>query len=170
MPEMLTAFIANKGLLVRPDGKCLFMRDSGKMPGHAGTAGLWDMPGGRMDIGETDMVKTLARELSEEVGYELPEGSTPEVFSIMTWKNMSDLWICGHFYRIDVDQRFSPTLSDEHDEFIWEFPHKMINKTDSSNAFSCVWKEYIDKYSPDVWQEISSQSSTPVSKDEPVLG
>lgn len=57
--------IGIKGLIRRKDGKILLL----KIPAWEGNPGYWDMPGGRMDPGET-FEQTLRRELKEEIGYD----------------------------------------------------------------------------------------------------
>jgi len=54
--------IGIKGLVRRMDGKILLL----KTPAWGGSPGYWDLPGGRMDPGET-FVQTLTRELREEI-------------------------------------------------------------------------------------------------------
>lgn len=56
--------IGVKGLIRRKDGKILLL----KIPAWGGNPGYWDMPGGRMDPGET-FEQTLRRELAEEIGF-----------------------------------------------------------------------------------------------------
>lgn len=54
--------IGIKGLVRREDGKVLLI----EIPSWQGNPGYWDMPGGRMDPGET-FEQTLRRELQEEI-------------------------------------------------------------------------------------------------------
>jgi len=55
--------IGIKGLIRNEQGKILLL----KIPAWGGSPGYWDLPGGRMDPGET-FVQTLKRELKEEIG------------------------------------------------------------------------------------------------------
>jgi len=55
--------IGIKGLIRDKQGKVLLL----KVPAWDGNPEYWDMPGGRMDPGET-FVQTLRRELQEEIG------------------------------------------------------------------------------------------------------
>jgi len=55
--------IGIKGLIRSEQGKILLL----KIPSWGGSPGYWDLPGGRMDPGET-FVQTLKRELKEEIG------------------------------------------------------------------------------------------------------
>jgi 8-oxo-dGTP pyrophosphatase MutT (NUDIX family) len=55
--------IGVKGLIRNESGKILMVR----IPAWSGNPGHWDLPGGRMDPGET-FLQTLKRELEEEIG------------------------------------------------------------------------------------------------------
>jgi 8-oxo-dGTP pyrophosphatase MutT (NUDIX family) len=55
--------IGIKGLIRDEQGKILLL----KIPKWGGNDDHWDLPGGRMEAGET-FVQTLRRELSEEIG------------------------------------------------------------------------------------------------------
>jgi ADP-ribose pyrophosphatase YjhB (NUDIX family) len=57
--------IGIKGLIRDEQGKILLV----KISAWVGNPDYWDMPGGRMDTGET-FVQTLRRELKEEIGVE----------------------------------------------------------------------------------------------------
>ncbi len=81
MSDLLKTWVTNKALLVRPDGMVLFLRDSGKESGHEYTKDWWGIPGGRMDENETDFVLSMRREIVEELGCDIPEGSKPELIS-----------------------------------------------------------------------------------------
>ena len=54
------------GALRRPDGRWLMHR----RPSHKQHGGLWEFPGGKVEVGETS-VNALIRELREELGIDL---------------------------------------------------------------------------------------------------
>lgn len=56
-------------LLVNGEGRLL----AGKRPAHKRQGGLWELPGGKVDDGESD-AEALARELSEELAIEVEVG------------------------------------------------------------------------------------------------
>lgn len=56
------------GVVVNPQGKILIA----KRPDHKHQGGLWEFPGGKIEIAETT-AQALARELQEEVGIEIQE-------------------------------------------------------------------------------------------------
>jgi 8-oxo-dGTP pyrophosphatase MutT (NUDIX family) len=144
---MLKAYIANKGLLIRPDGKCLFLRDSGLGGDHASSKGLWDFPGGRMEEDEMNFLLSLKRELIEEIGFNKGISFDSELLCIRMWKNGNEEYICGNFWVLRVRGDFAPVLSEEHDEYRWEFPSEM--KSSKQPTFGSVIDEYDKKYTKD---------------------
>ena len=116
-------FVANKAFLVNPQGKILFVRDTGGTD-HINSAGLWDTPGGRMDENETPM-EGLHRELFEELGIDVDVSKARPFFTDI-WGVRGDVVgnpIIGIFYIVPVGE-VEIKLSDEHDEFIWMDPRQ----------------------------------------------
>jgi 8-oxo-dGTP pyrophosphatase MutT (NUDIX family) len=70
--------IGVKGLIRNKEGKILLL----KIPAWGGSPGYWDMPGGRMDPGET-FEQTLRRELREEIGVEY-EGTPKQLMAVLS--------------------------------------------------------------------------------------
>ncbi len=103
-------------ILYRPDGQILLqLRDD--IPGIA-YPGYWGFFGGHMEPGETPKV-ALARELWEEIGYQIPEaeffGHYPEpwvqrnVFTVPLTVELEDLtlsegWDWGFFTQEDIQR------------------------------------------------------------------
>lgn len=79
MPKTFNVGI--KGLIVK-EGKILMVRATDQQGKN-----FWDIPGGRIDEGET-IEQTIMREISEELGYSLDEVGVKEVV---------------HAYRLDRD-------------------------------------------------------------------
>lgn len=73
--------IGIKALVQNKDGKVLLLG----MSKWKGEPAYWDLPGGRMDPGET-FIATLKRELHEELGLELPltEENTKLVTAVLS--------------------------------------------------------------------------------------
>lgn len=122
---MQKKYVANKGLLINPQGHVLFVRDAGAAD-HTNTKGDWDLPGGRMEENETPL-EGLVRELKEEVGVTI----TPEqarVFHASLWGvggNVVQDPIIGIFYIVPVyDQKI--ILSEEHSEYLWVDPRQEL--------------------------------------------
>lgn len=122
---MQKKFVANKGLLINPQGHVLFVRDAGAAD-HTNTKGDWDLPGGRMEENESPF-EGLVRELLEEVGVVIaPEQA--RVFHASLWGvggNIVQEPIIGIFYIIPVyDQKI--VLSEEHSEYLWVDPRQEL--------------------------------------------
>lgn len=143
---MITSWIANKAFLVRSDGKVLFARDSGKSDGHEHAVGRWDIPGGRMDIGEIDMQAALRRELKEEAGLELPDDYHAEYISADLVYREDGSYVCMHYYRVPVDEGFEPILSSEHDEFVWVSVDEAKEKLNLFPSFRNAVDAYVARY------------------------
>ncbi len=67
-----------KGLIRNKDGKLLLL----KVPAWGGSPSYWDLPGGRMNPGET-FEETLRRELKEEIGVQY-EGAPKQLMSVLS--------------------------------------------------------------------------------------
>ena len=115
-------YVANKALIENGDGKILLIRDAG-IGDHATLAGLWDVPGGRMELQETPY-EGLVREIKEEIGLDiLPYDTRP--FYVDKWGVNGDIVnkpIIGVFWIIAL-RSSDITLSAEHSEFQWADPH-----------------------------------------------
>ena len=95
-----------KALIVR-DGKFLVMHNNGVKDD------LWELPGGRMEFGET-AEHTLERELMEETGL---KGKAIRLLD--TWDLIRDNYqITGIIYLCSLEEG-EVTLSDEHDAYKW---------------------------------------------------
>ncbi len=98
-----------KAFILR-DGKLLAVRER--------ATGLWELPGGRIDVGEEHLPQTevLAREIREELG----EGFCVEMGPLAnTWirKRPTDfVFLVG---RVCRHRSGDPALSDEHDDVAW---------------------------------------------------
>lgn len=113
-------FVANKAVMVK-DGKILLLRDAG-VGDHANAKGMWDVPGGRMEAGETPR-DALAREVREELGIEI-EPSIARPFHVGLWGVGGDKVnnpIIGIFYLVPMGDA-TITLSGEHQEMAWIDP------------------------------------------------
>ena len=81
----------------------------------------WDLPGGRIQAGDS-AEQTLAKELSEEIGY---TGSLePNLVSSCIANKMipaenGQLGLVLFVYEIKIDQNFEIELSEEHETYEW---------------------------------------------------
>lgn len=69
------------GLIIRPDGQLLL----GQRPEGKPWAGWWELPGGKLEPGET-VLQALARELQEEIGIEVTQ-AVPWVTYVHAYPN-----------------------------------------------------------------------------------
>lgn len=95
-----------KAFLIHKD-KFLVMHNNGE------EEDLWELPGGRMEFGET-VEETLVRELKEETGLVV------EPVKILDWWNylQENYQIAGIIYLCNLKEG-EITLSDEHDDYKW---------------------------------------------------
>ena len=110
-------YVANKVLLMNPQGKVLFIRESGE--GVHWRTKEWTLPGGRMDKSEKPG-DCLKREVFEETGITIdPTNARP--VHVDLWGVKGDVEnepIIGIFYVLPI-QDVEVKLSHEHNEFTW---------------------------------------------------
>ena len=113
--------IGIKGLIRRKDGKLLLL----KIRAWEGNPGYWDMPGGRMDPGET-FEQTLRRELKEEIGFDYT-GEPKQIGAVLSNVTIpvgdTRVPLVLIPYEVDVPEDIQITL-DEEEAFDWFEPIK----------------------------------------------
>lgn len=99
--------ISQKAMLVR-DGKCLIVETSNR-------PGVWELPGGRIDKGETGE-DSFVREVREELG--LSKFENLGVADCKVWRDKKNVPMCGivNLIKNDTDKI---TLSPEHSQMKW---------------------------------------------------
>ncbi|MFA6097807.1 MAG: NUDIX domain-containing protein [Candidatus Paceibacterota bacterium] len=105
--------VSIKGFLCR-DNKVLLL----KTPKSDKNDGTWELPGGRMDFGES-VEEAFSREMKEELGFEKAVmGKLLNSWSFMSVREGID----HHFIIFDFEiysDESKIKLSDEHDEYRW---------------------------------------------------
>lgn len=122
-----------KALIIR-DNKFLVMHNNGVK------ADLWELPGGRMEYGET-AEETLKREIMEETGLKVSP-----IKLLDTWNLIKvDHQITGIIYLCSLEEG-EVILSEEHDAFKW------INANEESiDTVYDVFKTRMENWN---WDEI----------------
>jgi len=138
-------FVANKAFIENSKGEVLMLRDSGKNDLHRFHTGLWDIPGGRMNLEDTSLFDGLKREVLEESGVEIDESET-ELFSQLMWdvNNDPENRIVAFIYRVKVGD-VAPKCSDEHLEFAWVDP-RAIDVNQYKPKVAELLSDYLKKY------------------------
>jgi 8-oxo-dGTP diphosphatase len=99
------------------DGKILLLRRS-----HAPGKGLYSLPGGRVEFGET-LHAALTREVDEETGLRI------EIVGLARWREvLPAAGGGGHYVILSFAARWisrEPVLNDEHDDFKWLAPEAL---------------------------------------------
>lgn len=99
-----------KALITNEAGQFLAMHKSGQQ------SPLLELPGGRMQFGET-IEEALVREIQEETGL-----TVEPVTVLSTWNYMKktrDFQVAGLIYKVTVGDFSAFRLSEEHDAYYW---------------------------------------------------
>ncbi|MFA6354432.1 MAG: NUDIX domain-containing protein [Candidatus Paceibacterota bacterium] len=111
-----------KAILKNQSGLFLLLRRSEiKYPG---AGGMWDIPGGRIDIG-TPLLENLKREIKEETSLDLTE--IPKLIAAQDIFRSSEKHIVRLTYLGSIEGK--PKTSEEHDAFKWFSKEEIKNLT-----------------------------------------
>lgn len=124
--------MANKAVIVSPQGMILLVRDAG-VGDHTHHNGKWDVPGGRMEANESPL-EALAREVREEIGFEI-DITLARPFYVNMWGVGGDVVnnpVIGIYYIVPSSQT-EVALSSEHSEFQWVDPRLPLAEDLASN-------------------------------------
>ena len=133
MPKEFAKFwITQAGMIIK-DNKCLVVE-------FADRPGAWDIPGGRIDVGEEEnSEESFRREIKEELGID-----SFDIVDLVAY----DIWmgykgpqgVCALIFLIDNPNTYDIKLSEEHisykwisedeikEEFFWPGATKMLKK------------------------------------------
>lgn len=139
-------FVATKVILVNHEGNILLMRDSGAGD-HANAKGTWDVPGGRMEQGESP-AQALVREVKEETGVEI-DPAIARPCHVDIWGvggDVANAPIIGIFYVVHIGAA-DVRLSAEHTEYVWfdpKLPVPESTKGSVQNALAAYFQQKIN--------------------------
>ncbi len=105
-----------KVLLCTNERKILLLEKQHRIKGI-----YWDLPGGRLQKGET-VTETLRRETKEETGFHYLDGAAPFdmiLTNIRIPTNSSEVGLILSIYHCNIGSSFIPKLSTEHISFGW---------------------------------------------------
>lgn len=105
-----------KVLLYTNEPKILLLEKQHRIKGI-----YWDLPGGRLQKGETVM-ETLRRETEEETGFQCLDGAAPFdmiLTNIRIPTSSGEVGLILSIYHCNISSSFIPQLSTEHTNFGW---------------------------------------------------
>ena len=124
-------FVGAKAVVVR-DGKILLLRESTEY--DEGTeAGKWDVPGGRIDDGES-VRDGLVREVKEESSLDVIPGKAIECFDNFPVIKGEECHIVRVYFFATEHEEKSVVLSQDHDQFDWVDPADIRDKVLASDV------------------------------------
>jgi 8-oxo-dGTP diphosphatase len=112
-------FVGAKGLIARPDGKVLIVRE-GSLYDEGTELGNWDVVGGRIEP-EEQLLEGLAREVKEESGLSVVVGDLLGVTENFPVIKGEMVHIIRTYYACTTSEE-TVTLSIDHDAFEWIDP------------------------------------------------
>jgi len=114
-------FLGIKGIIRNSDGKVLLLKVNTLKFGRTDTLEYWDIPGGRVQIGDS-IEETLRREIQEETGIKKIKNIRPFLMvlsKIRIPKDGKDYGLILSTYTCDIEEGEKITLSDEHVDYDW---------------------------------------------------
>lgn len=110
-----------KGVVIDRDKKILLLE---RKPLNG--AGYWDLPGGRIHKGESQ-VDCLRRELREEIGFEERCKISPILMAMPKIRVNEHIGLIFSTFLVEVEKSFVPFLSDEHVGYTWLIASKTVS-------------------------------------------
>lgn len=139
MKQDASYFVSLKGLINR-NGKILLLRDPQMDYVHQ-----IELPGGKMQVGETDFRKTLKREIFEETGLKIKVGKPFDITYFAYSSNSKHRNTGKQIFIVVFECQYESgnvKLSNEHDSYWW------VDKASFNNIFTSKSNLYkiVEKY------------------------
>jgi len=99
--------------------------------------GFWVPVSGKVEPSDPSWEAALRRELREETGIVEPRRVEPLDWHVPFHAPNGETWRL-HAYAVEVDRRFTPTLSEEHDAFAWLGPEEAVRRLHFSDNQDAV--------------------------------
>jgi len=87
----------------------------------------WVPVSGKVEPSDADLESALRRELREETGLAEPRRIVPLDWHVPFRAPNGERWRL-HGYAVEVPERFTPRLSEEHEAFAWVAPEEAIRR------------------------------------------
>jgi len=115
---MQRQWVTIKAIIQDAEGRVLLIREI-----KDGKVRWWELPGGRMDVGE-EPFDTLRRELQEEIGVDM-DVHNGELIHVEHWGLRGDALnnpIVGIFYYLKITEPLEISFRSNHDKVVWVHP------------------------------------------------
>lgn len=116
MSQNIQLFVAVKAFILNKKGEVLLLRESSSYIDGT-NLGRYDVPGGRIDNGESLEV-ALSREVREETGLSVARSELLDVHDTFNEKGDETWHIVRLFYKVSCENN-EVILSSDHDDYIW---------------------------------------------------
>lgn len=132
--------VVSKALIQNSDGEFLAVRESEGR--DKGTAGKWELPGGRVKVGE-DRFEAAEREIEEETGLKVSNGADVVRIGVES----DHLVSCYIVYFDEFEGEPRVREKGHHEEFRWVKPEEFLKMDWHSDAgYDIVPMMYLEEY------------------------
>ncbi len=88
---------------------------------------IWVPVSGKVEASDADLEAAVRREVREETGLDRPRTVFPLDWHVPFRADSGETWRL-HAYGVEVDGRFDPTLSPEHEAYAWVGPEEALER------------------------------------------
>ncbi len=117
----------------------------GKRSSKVSKGGVWNLFGGRIDVGERPK-EALLRELDEEAGLNIKRHHLNKLHTVTRRLRPGRAERDMHYYLMKAEREFSPRLNREHSDFRW-FKAKQLPNKFNAPTWVAIKKGLLEKVS-----------------------